>query len=442
MLQGTVGHAGGKVMKKAIVVGSGAGGATVSKELQGHFDVTVLEAGKKFRPFSLDLRVPEKLKKTGLLFNERLIKLIFPIMKIRKCDDRMILVNGIGYGGTTTISAGNALRKDEDLKKMGIDLDDEFEEIYQEITVTSDHHRLWRKPTQQLFKICQEMDLDPNPTPKMGNYERCRSCGRCVLGCPHGVKWDSRRFLLTAMDKGARLVPGCRVEEVVIERNEARGVLVRHKGRRKFFPADLVILAAGGFGTPQILKNSGIDCEPNLFVDPVLCVAVEWRGCHQNQEIPMPFVVQREHYILSPYFDHLSFFFNKRWNHPPQNILSMMIKLADNNIGDISKRKVKKSLSEQDKRRLEEAVSISKEILLRLGAKKEDMFLGTINAGHPGGMLPLSELEAESFHNPRLPGNLYVADATLLPKSLGNPPILTIVALAKRVSKLCTSFRA
>ena len=32
-------------MQTAIVVGSGAGGATVAKELQGAFDVTVLEAG-------------------------------------------------------------------------------------------------------------------------------------------------------------------------------------------------------------------------------------------------------------------------------------------------------------------------------------------------------------------------------------------------------------
>ena len=31
------------VRKRAIVVGSGAGGATVAKELQGAFDVTVLE---------------------------------------------------------------------------------------------------------------------------------------------------------------------------------------------------------------------------------------------------------------------------------------------------------------------------------------------------------------------------------------------------------------
>ncbi len=46
------------------------------------------------------------------------------------------------------------------------------------------------------------------------------------------------------------------------------------------------------------------------------------------------------------------------------------------------------------------------------------------------------EREAESFHNDRLPENLYVADATLIPESLGNPPIVTIVAIAKRISKL------
>ena len=50
-------------------------------------------------------------------------------------------------------------------------------------------------------------------------------------------------------------------------------------------------------------------------------------------------------------------------------------------------------------------------------------------------MLPLTEREAESLHHDRLPANLYVADATLLPRSLGKPPILTIIALAKKVAK-------
>jgi len=41
-------------------------------------------------------------------------------------------------------------------------------------------------------------------------------------------------------------------------------------------------------------------------------------------------------------------------------------------------------------------------------------------------------------HDDRLPENLFVADATLFPRSLGNPPILTIIALAKRVARICT----
>ena len=65
---------------------------------------------------------------------------------------------------------------------------------------------------------------------------------------------------------------------------------------------------------------------------------------------------------------------------------------------------------------------------------------GTMIAGHPGGMLPLSAKEAASFHSDRLPENLYVADASLLPKCLGNPPILTIIAMANRISKICQGF--
>jgi choline dehydrogenase-like flavoprotein len=41
------------------------------------------------------------------------------------------------------------------------------------------------------------------------------------------------------------------------------------------------------------------------------------------------------------------------------------------------------------------------------------------------------------MHPSRLPENVYVTDASLLPRSIGNPPILTIVALAKRIAKVC-----
>ena len=47
------------------------------------------------------------------------------------------------------------------------------------------------------------------------------------------------------------------------------------------------------------------------------------------------------------------------------------------------------------------------------------------------------QMQQENFcRNPKLPDNLYVADATILPKAMGNPPILTIMALAKKIARV------
>lgn len=427
-------------MKKAIVIGSGAGGATAAKELQGKYDVTVLEAGRTFRPFTADLSIVERIKRTGLLFDERMIRFLFPAMKTRKAKGDMVLVNGAGTGGTTTICTGNALRRDEGLKAIGINLDSEFDELLQEIPISDDHRKHWHKHTRDVYRVCEEMGLDPLPSPKMAYRDRCAACGRCVFGCERGAKWDSRKFLDAATANGAKIITGSRAKRIMISGGEAFGVELSSSVHFDFLPADLVILAAGGLGTPVILNQSGIECTERLFVDPVLCVAAKWEGSRQDKEIPMPFIVQRDHFILSPYFDFLSFFFNRKWNHASGDIYSLMIKLADTNSGSVSGKKVRKELADEDRKRLDEGTLLCREIFRRLGRKDEDMFLGTLNAGHPGGTLPLTVKEADSFHNPSLPDNVYVADATLFPESLGNPPILTIMAMAKRVSRKCLAF--
>ncbi len=424
-------------MKRAIVVGAGAAGATVAKELQGNYDVTVLEAGREFRPFTPSTPQLEKWKKTGVFLSERLIPYLFPAMKIGKTREQMVLVSGAGTGGTTTISTGNALRMDRHLKALGIDLDEEFEEIYKEIPVSTAHQERWHRITRRLFEVCREMDLHPEPTPKMVDFSRCISCGRCIFGCRQGAKWDSRRFLEIALRKGASLVTGWKARRVVIQNGEAVGVDTSAGLRRRFVPADLIVLGAGGFSTPAILQNSGIPSEPTLFVDPVLCVAAELPGAGQEREIQMPFVAQHDHFILSPYFDFLSFFFNREWRAPASSTICMMIKLADTNRGTVSKWKVDKQLAKEDNDRLEQGITLCREILKGVGAEEDTMFLGTVNAGHPGGTLPLTRNESRTLHNSRLPENLYIADSTLLPRSVGNPLILTIIALAKRVSKIC-----
>ena len=152
----------------------------------------------------------------------------------------------------------------------------------------------------------------------------------------------------------------------------------------------------------------------------------------------MPFVVQRPGYIISPYFDYLSFRFNKRWRRPADRILALMIKLADSEHGSVPVREIAGQDAEHGgprpgpwRRRKRSAGRCSE-----FGVDPKSVFLGTLNAGHPGGMLPLTAADAETLHPERLPANLYVADATLFPRSLGNPPILTILALARRVARV------
>ncbi len=108
--------------KTAIVIGTGAGGAAAAKELQGKYQVTILEAGKAFKPFPLSVPKMAKLRSTGLFFDERLIRLLLPNMLVEKSQE-MVMVRGIGLGGTTTLATGNAVRYDDALKELGINLD-------------------------------------------------------------------------------------------------------------------------------------------------------------------------------------------------------------------------------------------------------------------------------------------------------------------------------
>ena len=132
-------------MKRAIVVGSGAGGAMAARELARGFDVTLLEAGPEFQPFDRDLGPIERLRASRLLFDPRMIQLLFPAMRVTMGQDRMALVYGIATGGTTTLATANALRCDEALQRLGIDLAPEFDALYAELPISTAHERRWRR---------------------------------------------------------------------------------------------------------------------------------------------------------------------------------------------------------------------------------------------------------------------------------------------------------
>lgn len=425
----------GSPQRTAIVVGSGAGGCMAARELAGRgLAVKVLEAGRAFRPFALDLDRFEPARRAGLFFDARMIQALFPHMRIARAQDGMVHVAGLGVGGTTTLATGNAVRYDRFLADLGICLDEEFAELRDEVPMTTAHRAGWSALTERLFSTFRELGLDPQATPKfMEDPSRCTTGGKCVLGCRFGAKWTTDRLI--AGLPNVELVTAAKVVRVATDDDGARGVIVRQGVRERLLAADLVVLAAGGLGTPQVLEASGIPTEPTLFVDPVLCIAAPWEGANLDRQLPMPFVSQQQDYILSPYFDWLSFYFNPAWRMPSGDIVSIMIKMADASLGTYDGRHLDKPLTQRDYEVLARAVDQVYDVFEAMGVPRDRTFYGTLNAGHPGGCLPLTRAQATTLHHDVLPPNLYVADSSLLPRAMGNPPMLTIMALAKRVAR-------
>ncbi len=418
-------------------MGSGAGGATAARELQarGH-DVTVLEAGDPFKPFTRRIGWAHAVRRTGLLGSERTITRVFPPLRTARVEDGMILVWGRAPGGTTTISAGNLARADNGLRGIGVDLSSEFDELESEIGVTETPRDRWRPTSADMFEVAEGLGMDPVPTPKLVEVARCASCGLCELGCANSAKWDARRFLDDMVADGGTLVTGSPVSRVLIDDGRAVGVQVGEGRGSRRVPADAVVLAAGGIGTARILEGSDIGTADTFWVDVVLTVAGERKGAAMLDEPPMVWYAKREHYMLSPYFDLLALFFHKPWRQRSvEDHVGMMIKLADTATGSVdADGTVRKALTEIDKERL--AVAREEAIAIMDGAGVSGPFVdGVPNGGHLGGTVPLTREDADSMRPSHLPEGLWVADLSLAPEANGMPAILVAAALGLRVAR-------
>jgi len=419
---------------KAIVVGSGAGGATAARELQSRgFEVLVLEAGPPFKPFTRHISWTEPLRRWGLLGGEGTFKHFFPPMDIQRSSRELILVRGLATGGSTTLSCGNLIRAQRGLEDIGLDLTPEYDELEGELKPNPIPAENWRPVTQNMFQSAKELGLNPQPTPKVVDPARCNYCGLCELGCSRGARWDSRRFLSEAIRNDATLKSRSPVEKVIIHKGRVTGVLT--SDNRKY-SADVVVLSAGGIGTAQILKNSGLEAEDHLWADIVLTMGGVLKNSRQLEEPPMAWYTQEEDYILSPYPDILSHYFHKPWRKVPiQDRVGLMVKLADTEEGAVySDGKVEKHLTGHDQERLDLAINQAQEVMECAGVSGP-FIRGVHNGGHLGGTVPLKKDDVDEMRPSWLPEGLWVADLSLAPSSQGLPTILLAAALALRVAR-------
>ncbi len=98
------------------------------------------------------------------------------------------------------------------------------------------------------------------------NTRGCNGCGRCNFGCPHGAKQSvDRTYLPRAVAAGAELYSDCLVERVELDGDRAVGVSGslldgEHGAPRTALRvrAKRVVLAAGAMYTPMLLRRSGL----------------------------------------------------------------------------------------------------------------------------------------------------------------------------------------
>jgi choline dehydrogenase-like flavoprotein len=418
-----------------VIIGSGAGGATLARELTGRGKrPLIIEAGK------LENTVGSYRDSTRFYDAHGIGLLKLPKMS----REGVVLWHTFMAGGSTVVSCGNGVRcLEKEFSELGINLEAELSEAESELHVAPIAEKLLSDGSREIMRASRELGYTMELMPKFISPKGCRKCGQCVLGCPNNAKWTALDYLKEAEAGGAQIMYGTRCISVDIENGRVKGIKVNGPQGVVNITAEVVVIAAGGLGTPVILQNSGLkNAGAGFFMDLLVNTYGTTDGLNQIHEPTMTLVNHDFHpsrgFILSPFVNHSKFLRImelgiRGLNTQDDKIIGMMTKICDEPTGRVyPDGSVSKSVTKKDREKLDEGSRISKEILKKAGAKK--LFVSRVQGGHPGGTAAVGKVVDSNLQTQI--NNLFVCDASVLPAAPGLPPILTIVALAKRLAKL------
>ena len=438
-----VNYWGGIIIYDVIVIGTGAGGATVAKDLsQSGRKVLILEKGLKQANGSY----VKHMKVREIHFNNNLSAeemQDYPFL-----SKPLELTNIEEMGGTTTSSIGNAcfscsgcysnsiIQQFED---KNLDIFEELLEASGELKVTYFPKKLWGHSTRLIAKAGDELGYIVEPMPKFIDFEKCRLCGKCVNGCLFDAKWDATYFINEALEYGAKLIYDFNVFEILHENNNVVGVVgINANNEKHVFKAKKVVVAAGALNTPIILKNSGIkNVGDQIFFDIFTTIGGYLKDANLKNELMMGVKAEFGPYFLSPHYSMqlLPLMEKKGIKASDKDVIGLMLKFADTCIGTIDKKgNVEKTLTKVDVDLIKEGYKKAVDLLLKIGVEQDSIVATSLKGAHPGGTAAIGEVVDNNFESNV--NGLYVCDASVIPEAPGRPPILTIVAIAKKVAKI------
>jgi len=477
------------------VVGSGPGGAVTAKELaEKGLAVVLLEEGDYVTrsdwngmPLPGLMRLYRDGGATGTIGNT------FVSVTMGRCIGGSSTVNSATCFRTPAPVLAN-WRRDLGLADLTAEnLDPVFQRVEKILNVTALPWDVLGKNARIVKRGCDRLGLTCRPL--LHNVKDCRGCGPCQFGCQEGAKQSvDVTYIPRAEQAGARIFANCRAERLIIHNHLVQGVTAAvihpQTGARRYtvnVSARVVVVACGAMLTPAFLRRNGLknrhlgrnlQIHPGTRVVALMDEVVEgWKGVSQGVYVDD---FQGQGIMLEGIFVHPSLLLpalpgigqaHKQMAMDCRRLAAFGVMAHDETTGRVlnlpgsgrANRPVSTYfVSPADIRRLVTGVARTAEIFFAAGAQK--VFTGiarmpVIKA--PAEIEKLLDLkikpaqvEIMAFHplgscrmagHPRLGpvsptgetydvGNLYVADGSVVPTSLGVNPQITIMALATLIA--------
>ena len=475
----------------AVIVGSGAGGATVAAELaEAGVDVVVIEEGgyhptESFRAQSVRaLRTLYRDGGGGMTVGR----------------PSVLFAEGRCVGGSTVVNGGMSWRTPGRVLEqwatregvLGIgeqDMEPYFARAEARHSVGLQDPETIGRDSELMKAGAQAMGW--TVVPNLRNQLHCAGTNNCTSGCPTGAK---RSMLVTsvprALAQGARLFADARVERVRSAGGAVTGVtgyFVRPggvRGPRLTVRAKVVIVAGGAIQTPALLARSGLARSRwgsgrlgrNLSLHPNANVAAffdsdvtGWHGVHQAFQVrPADGIILTVENLPPPMLAAMLPAYGRELGElmaDYNRVVTGGPLVTDSGTGRVRNvpglgTQVSYRLTDEATSRLVRGVELTAQALFAAGARRVLLpFDGAPQVRGPDQLrdllarpVPKRSIRVYSIHlmgtarmseDPRrgvtdsygafhgVPG-LFVADASLFPGPVGINPMETVIALAMR----------
>ena len=461
-----------RIRVDACVIGSGAGGAPVAKELaEGGMRVAMLEDGARFTADDLTARPRE--------MTTRLYRDAGQVTTVGNTP--ILLPLGRTVGGTTLVNSGTCFRTPAPVLEL-------WRERFGLEALTEAEMEPWFRRVERILNVSQvppELAGNNAAVVKRGadalgwsndyiyrNAKGCVGSGVCAFGCPTNAKQHTGvTYVPRAWDAGATTFSEVRAKEILVDGGRARGVVAHTRGGGTLrVDCEDVIVACGAIHTPLLLRRNGLGGESgqlgeNLAIHPATAVRALF-----DETIDMHVGVPQSLYIDEfadegimfegaagpPDYLSMSMPFSRERHRELmlqfRNLAQFGVMVSDLSRGSVRERlgrvEIRYDLCDEDVATAARGIGLLEQLFQEAGARE------VFKPVEDDGRLRASSLTLMAFHplgtaradaSPErgvLDGDLsvhgveglHVSDASAVPSSLGVNPQITIMALASRLA--------